>query len=153
MKLNLGCGPDHKAGYINIDLYCPDADLKHDLTKPLPFEDESVDEIWASHVIEHLSRDEWEFAKNDWARVLKKGGKLEIFCPELEHCILNFLRNYQDKKWEYWIKTIYGSQERAGEFHKNGFTYEKLENDLKSYYSSLTKKPEDETEIHLVCIK
>jgi len=154
MKLNLGCGSEHKKGYLNIDLYCPVADLIHDLSQPLPFKDESIDKIYASHVIEHLSRAEWQKAKQDWARVLKKGGKLEILCPDLEYCMLNFLRNYHGKKWEYWIKTIYGSQEAEGEFHRNGFTLEKLKEDLTAEGFTFPKHDHfDPTEISLVCFK
>lgn len=154
MRLNLGCGGDHKEWYVNIDLYCRYADLVHDLTKPLPFEDRSIDEIFASHVIEHFSYEEWGRIKKDWYRVLRKGGKLEIFCPDIEHCMLNFLRDYQGRKWWKWIKTIYGSQERDGEFHKNGFTYEKLRADLETEgFRDFKEDHQDVTEISLVCIK
>lgn len=129
-KLNLGCGDVKKEGYLNIDLY-GSPDLIHDISQPLPFEDNSIDEIYASHVVEHLSRDEWKRAKKDWVRVLKNGGKIEIICPEIDQCLANFVTNYRGQKWGYWIATIYGNQEGPGQFHKNGFNYDKLENDLR----------------------
>ena len=57
MKLHLGCGNDYKKGYINCDM---STNIKSDklvnLEGPLPFEDNSVDEIIANHVFEHIHR-------------------------------------------------------------------------------------------------
>lgn len=132
IKLNLGGGGIKKEGYINIDLYYPEANLKHDLRNPLPFSDNSIDEIYASHIIEHFTRKEWQIIKKDWFRVLKPEGKIEIICPDLEECMKYFLENKDKKRWEWWILTIYGGQEEYGEGqeHKNGFTLDKLISDL-----------------------
>ena len=56
MKLNLGCGNKRKNGFIGVDLYpCETVDKIADLNKELPFEDNSVDEIWMDNVIEHIN--------------------------------------------------------------------------------------------------
>ena len=54
LMLNLGCGPNLKAGWINVDL-SPDAELHLDLREPLPFADGSVAMIYSEHFFEHLS--------------------------------------------------------------------------------------------------
>ncbi|WP_316172420.1 class I SAM-dependent methyltransferase [Bradyrhizobium sp. SZCCHNRI2049] len=58
MRLNLGCGRDVKPGWINVDREpAPDVvafDLGRCRDLALPFSDETVDEILASHVIEHI---------------------------------------------------------------------------------------------------
>ena len=58
MKLNLGCGSKILDGYTNVDkfdYYKPD--VVHDLeTFPYPFENNSVDEILISHVLEHIGQ-------------------------------------------------------------------------------------------------
>jgi SAM-dependent methyltransferase len=58
-RLHLGCGRDIREGWINLD--CVDlpgvdavADLDACATTPLPFEDDTFDEVFASHLLEHI---------------------------------------------------------------------------------------------------
>lgn len=103
--LNLGCGgsrPKDKR-WTNIDdLHaqfvnpgCPervnmDAEpnyLNHNLTQPLPFEDNSVDGILASHLLEHLELMDCLDLVEDCYRVLKPGGVIRVTvpCPKMFH--------------------------------------------------------------------
>ena len=55
LKLDLGCGQNPKEGFEGVDLYGDKAKHKVDLFKfPWPFRDNSVDEIHASHFLEHI---------------------------------------------------------------------------------------------------
>jgi predicted SAM-dependent methyltransferase len=55
MKLNLGCGNDIKKDFINLDIVDYGGNQVHDLNSfPYPFEENVFDEIYASHVLEHL---------------------------------------------------------------------------------------------------
>jgi hypothetical protein len=56
VNLNLGCGEYVAPGYLNIDLTHPGADLRHDITRGLPWvgAGETFDRIYAGHVLEHL---------------------------------------------------------------------------------------------------
>ena len=55
MKINLGSGDNYLEGYTNVD-FNPKykSDIMADLEYKLPFEDNSVDEVYCSHVLEHL---------------------------------------------------------------------------------------------------
>lgn len=60
-KLNVGCGRNIVAGWLNLDSYpLPGVDILADLnacaTTPLPLADGSVDEFLLSHVLEHISQ-------------------------------------------------------------------------------------------------
>lgn len=80
-KLNLGCGEDLKAGYVNLD-WQPQtgADVIHDLNCfPYPFPDDSFSRIEASHVLEHLDR---PFSvMKELHRILRPGGTLAVRVP------------------------------------------------------------------------
>ena len=80
MKLHLGCGNDYKEGYFNCDLseqVNPDKVIN--LEKPLPFENDSVDEIIAYHILEHINN--FIPLMHEIHRVCKKGAKIFIKTP------------------------------------------------------------------------
>ncbi len=56
LKLDLGCGDNKRDGFFGIDIAkTKSTDMVRDLFKfPWPFEDNSVDEIFASHFFEHV---------------------------------------------------------------------------------------------------
>lgn len=88
MKLNLGCGPDHKEGYTNVDFRnLPGVDKVVDLSKfPWPWEDKSVDEILMLDFLEHFPYRQTEVVLAEAWRILKLDGKIVIQVPDLEHC-------------------------------------------------------------------
>ena len=84
MKINMGCGwRNFGDDWIHID----GGDYDHldytDITK-LELKDESVDLIYASHVIEYFDAVEVEPLLLEWKRVLKKDGILRIAVPDFE---------------------------------------------------------------------
>lgn len=82
MQLNLGCGRDIRAGWINIDCApIPGVDHVVDFdNKPvLPFDDDTVSYSEGSHVIEHL-HNPLPFMEELW-RVTEPGGKVTFKCP------------------------------------------------------------------------
>ncbi len=94
--LNIGCGDKKIPGFINIDTL-PSADLRLDVTKGLPFENNSVDVIFNEHFIEHLSQGQGVKFFRDCRRVLKPGGRIRIATPDLDFEV----ERYQNKEnWQ-----------------------------------------------------
>jgi predicted SAM-dependent methyltransferase len=89
LKLNLSCGDDIRENYTNIDLYNPKAEVKCNVNS-LPYEDNEVDEIFASHIIEHADYYEAKRWLKEWHRVLKSGGKLVIETPDFYNSCVKF---------------------------------------------------------------
>lgn len=82
LRLNLGCDRQEIAGFVGVD-FNPDVDpdILADVEDLNMIEDNSVDEIYASQVLEHLPYG--TKALEEWLRVLKPGGMLTVVVPDL----------------------------------------------------------------------
>jgi len=138
VRLNLGCGDKPTPGFTNVDLfYQPGVDEIFSLDV-IPYADHSIDEIQCIHALEHIPRPRAEKAILEWARVLKKGGKLDLKIPDLEECCRMFVeRPAEQESW--YMHTIYGVQDHRdsenepfkekvnfGQIHYTGFTEKRL---------------------------
>jgi SAM-dependent methyltransferase len=73
LKLNLGCGPDIRLGYLNVD-WKAKADQKVNLSEfPWPWDSDSADEVLMIGVLEHLP--DTLGTLNEIRRTLRTGGK------------------------------------------------------------------------------
>ena len=61
-------------------------------------------------------------------------GLLVVSAPDLEVVVRTWLTMTDPERWGHGIKMIYGSQEHAGMFHKNGFTPERLADILRRFH-------------------
>jgi len=82
LRLNIGAGDTPLQFYTNLD-----CDLEKDpdilaQVPPLPFQDESLHEIWASHFLEHLDRKEAAEFLQECHRCLKPRGRLGLVVPD-----------------------------------------------------------------------
>jgi hypothetical protein len=88
MKLNLGCGYNNKDGWVGMDSD-PECkpDILFDMTKPnWPIEDNSVDEVLAEHVLEHIEGTEgYATMWKELYRVCQNGAAIHIEVPHWEH--------------------------------------------------------------------
>lgn len=98
LKLNLGCGKRALKGYVNIDVKPFDDKVIAMDARNLEFEDESVDEIFASCILEHLSYYEIQETVWEWWRVLKFGGILKIVVPDFEEIARAYLNKEIDRE-------------------------------------------------------
>ena len=87
-RLNLGCGYNKLPGYVNVDLdvNCK-PDVVTDLEQILPFDDNSIDEIYMYHVLEHLGQDTKTYFRiwKELYRICKDQALLRITVPHWQH--------------------------------------------------------------------
>jgi len=90
------------------------------------FADQSVAEIYASHVLEHLGYlDDLPNALKGFHRVLKVGGRLRLSVPDLETLCRLFLHPKLDMASRFHVmRVIFGGQMDPHDFHKVGMTEE-----------------------------
>lgn len=94
MKLNLGCGKDIREGYINIDFTNYNGvDVVHDLNAPLPYADNTIDEIVAQDILEHFTYVNTDRIFNYWVRVLKSAGVMILQVPDIDKHIDMYLNH------------------------------------------------------------
>ncbi|MCB9913721.1 MAG: hypothetical protein H6828_01070 [Planctomycetes bacterium] len=88
LRLHLGCGPDRRAGWTNVDV---NPAFAPDLVAPahaLPMlDDASCAVIESCHLFEHLTQSQARAALREWRRLLAPGGELRLELPNLERCI------------------------------------------------------------------
>jgi len=117
LRLNLGCGSDIREGYQNIDVRnLPNITVIADI-RNLPYREESVDEILAIDILEHVSYRETVNVLKKWVDLLKVGGSLIIQIPCLDS-IIKFLieaRNLGDIEWG--IELLFGGQDYKENSH------------------------------------
>lgn len=81
-KLNIGCGPDVREGWINADL-SDYGDICIDARLPLPFPDASFRYIFSEHFIEHLDKTNAIQFFRECLRILVPGGRIRFTTPDL----------------------------------------------------------------------
>lgn len=143
-RLNLGSGDSQFYGFTSVDKYDPEADVRADLTA-LPFPDESVEEIVAFQVIEHLPYQDTEKAFQEMWRVLQPGGSMTTECPDIEYLAHEIIRtghisdmvrwNMWGQYYRPWDEARYGEEALMlpNAIHYHGFTF----NDLKTIADKL----------------
>ncbi len=78
VRLHLGSGNIHLSGFTNIDR------KNGGEAYPLQHASDSVEEIVASHVLEHFSHKDVGAVLSNWVRVLKPGGKIRLAVPDFK---------------------------------------------------------------------
>lgn len=123
LRLLLGGRTTKLDGWVNVDLYEGNTDIRSDVSNLFMIRDQTVSEIYASHILEHFGHVKTVSVLKEWNRVLMPGGKAYISVPDFEAMIkLYQLHGFT----EYIRNTLYGDQEYDLAYHYTAFTYPTL---------------------------
>jgi SAM-dependent methyltransferase len=78
--------------------------VHHDLENGLPFPNESVDYVYSSHVLEHFYSDTAESVLRDAYRVLRKGARIRICVPDLQHALELYAKCQKEEALAYFFQ-------------------------------------------------
>ncbi len=90
IRLHLGCGGEHKDGWVNVDLVGDPVDLAWDLARGIPFPDGSVEAIFHEHLLEHIPLRAGAGFLAECFRVLRSGGILRVGVPDAGELIRSY---------------------------------------------------------------
>ena len=84
LRINLGCWGRARDGWVNVDFTqtLPGV-MACNLLDSLPYADASATVVYASHVLEHFSRDDALRFLEECRRILRPGGVLRLAVPDL----------------------------------------------------------------------
>lgn len=122
-KLNIGSGDSKLPGFEPWDLRNGHA------AYPLDLPDGSVAEIYASHVLEHLSHRLTLAALQDWLRALTPGGRLRVAVPDFDKIIEAHIVRDPKANVEGWLM---GGQTDGNDCHRAIFTAARLRDILQA---------------------
>jgi ubiquinone/menaquinone biosynthesis C-methylase UbiE len=120
-RLNLGAGSDIQKGWQNVDIHPGEGiDVVCDVSH-LAFNDNSIEKIYASDVLEHIMYVKVQATLKEWHRVLASKGTITIKVPSLSTIAMNYVRHTIDTK--EFVRLVYGGQEdgNIANAHKSGF--------------------------------
>ena len=115
--MDLGCGWNKQPELIGVDRYfCSGVDLIADINKGLPFSDDSVDLLFASHVLEHV--DNLLATVKEVYRICRHGAQMCVLAPYSEQKLnqanpyhkCNF-NEHTPRFWTYYEKTPISREE------------------------------------------
>jgi predicted SAM-dependent methyltransferase len=144
MKLDIGSQNARFQDFTTVDMYAPEADVRADALK-LPFPDNSIEDIWASHILEHFKPSQVQPALKEWLRVLKPGARARIVIPDLDDAC----RAWLERRVGAMGMIFGGFGEEAGQTHFFGWGPLELRDELLiAGYNVLSVQTMKETATH-----
>lgn len=126
-RLHIGAGKNYLPGWINLDLFSSvRADIYADMTA-LPFDKESFNLVYASHVLEHTHRHTVLATLAHWRDMLIPGGILRLAVPDFG-AVVKYYNETRDL--DSLIGLLYGGQTHPKNNHFITFDAGTLTRDL-----------------------
>ncbi len=140
-KLHLGCGVKHIPGFFHVDgNEHPHLDRRGPVDKLDYIPDDSVELIYACHLLEHFGRKEVDDVLTEWFRVLKPGGVLRIAVPDYEACARLYVAGKLPNGLPDILGLMMGGQRDHYDFHHMTFDEASLSARLKKLGFSETRR-------------
>ena len=102
IKLDIASNQKGKNGFVAIDYLS--GDIEHDLTKPIPLENSTVDQIYTSHTLEHFKFNQIIFILRECKRLLKPGSNLKICVPNAKLYIESYIKGIKFENRKNWYE-------------------------------------------------
>ena len=133
MKLHIG-GWEAKEGWKILNIQKRDnVDFVGDISDLSQFKDNSISEVYASHVFEHVKYIDVKKTLLGIYRILVSGGKFYISVPNMNVLFRQFLEKKNQTKTKIKImRMIFGGQTDEYDFHYFGWDFELLSGLLKN---------------------
>jgi len=127
MKLHIG-GRQIKDGWKILNIQKNDGvDFVGSISDLSQFDDNSIEEIYASHVVEHVDQKNIKKTLEGIYRVLKNDGKFYISVPDLDVLCRIFIDNKAPAKVKFHVmRMMFGGQTDEFDYHYFGWNYEFL---------------------------
>ncbi len=132
-KLHLGCGKKFIPGFYHVDvLPAPHVDLVSRVERLPSIPDNTIELIYAAHVLEHFSRKEYRATLQEWYRVLAPAGVLRLAVPDFAACAKLYHEQGLRDGLTGLVGLIVGGQRDDFDFHKMVFDEPLLTRELRS---------------------
>lgn len=118
------CGGEnpYKKDFINVDMAeSPNVHLTADITKPLPIEDNTAEEIFSCATLEHLTFQEAVALLKEFLRIMQPGAMLTIAVPDLRNICAAYVAGVMS--FRMVNQYLYGAQSDEYDFHKICFDF------------------------------
>ncbi len=124
--VHLGCGPINHPAFINVDaIPRPHVHYVGGISRLPMFHDDTIDLLYASHCLEHLSYRDTREVLAEWCRAIKPGGVLRVSVPDLDRLIEIY--EADDRNLGSVIGQLYGGHDNPYNVHMAIFNRTSLE--------------------------
>jgi predicted SAM-dependent methyltransferase len=141
-RLNLGCGWDHREGYLNVDLHdFHKPDLVADVTNLEMLPSGHYQEVIAQDVLEHLPRTSTQTVLQEWSRVLAEGGRIHLRVPSVIDLaeMMKQPEHQEVAQQELFVQCLFGTQAYTEDTHFTTFTKPLLRHYLAQAHLEVTE--------------